>query len=525
MPPGFAGHPGAVALTDRHLSAPFDLVIHRDRVESGGIYDVADVGGLVCARAYQGQETIADICNLCTEVKKIRADIFCFVRLYGHSDETVEQFWAHLSRALADVAPQQRPDYIFSSAHGLLFSNPASGGRAATAHDTGLTRLPDLSTRRGCYICGTTFARRHFFYDRLCARCGDVNYWKRQQSADLTGRIALVTGARVKIGYAAALKLLRAGAHVVVTTRFPHDAAHRYAAEPDFSLWQDRLHIYGLDMRDSTAVQVFIQHLYHTLPRLDVLINNAAQTVRRPPAFYAHLLPFERLLAAELPPALRGLVYRVGPDTGMQDTAGLLTLDGGGGSAALSQIPRVPGDDAHDPDAFPPDHYDADGQQLDRRRLNSWVTRLEEVSLPEMLEVQLVNVTAPTLLVAGLKDLMARGGGGWIVNVSATEGQFASAKQGIHPHTNMAKAALNMLVHSCAEDYAANGIVMNAVDPGWVSQQLPQPHALPDAPPPDHLPLDIWDGAARVCDPIFDSLNTGAQVYGKFLKNYKVADW
>jgi len=68
----------------------------------------------------------------------------------------------------------------------------------------------------------------HHFYDCLCFICGDFNFLKRNQKADLTGLIALVTGARIKIGFEIAIKLLRDGATVIATTRFWKDAFLRY---------------------------------------------------------------------------------------------------------------------------------------------------------------------------------------------------------------------------------------------------------------------------------------------------------
>ena len=142
-------------------------------------------------------------------------------------------------------------------------------------------------------MCKAEYRQLHAFYDALCPTCAALNYEKRFQTADLHGRVALVTGARVKIGYHAALKLLRAGATVVATTRFPHDAARRYAAEPDFADWRDRLHVHGLDLRHSPSVEIFCSQLGRELARLDLLVNNACQTVRRPPGFYEHLVAFE----------------------------------------------------------------------------------------------------------------------------------------------------------------------------------------------------------------------------------------
>src|SRR6202042_3629654 len=128
----------------------------------------------------------------------------------------------------------------------------------------------------------------HPFYDQLCPACADFNFGKRAETADLSGRVALLTGGRVKIGYQAGIKLLRAGAHLIVTTRFPRDSAARYAREEDFADWSDRLEIFGLDLRHTPSGEAFCSHLLATHDRLDFIINNACQTVRRPAAFYRH---------------------------------------------------------------------------------------------------------------------------------------------------------------------------------------------------------------------------------------------
>jgi len=385
-----------------------------------------------------------------------------------------------------------------------------------------------------CYICKADYHELHHFYDQMCPPCAELNWSKREATADLRGRVALVTGGRVKIGYQAAMKLLRAGAEVVVATRFPRDAARRFAGEPDAIEWTHRLHVYGIDLRHTPSVEALCTHLGATLGRLDALINNACQTVRRPAGWYDHVVASEGEPASGLERsfldrdrALRGELASGGGE--LARLAGELSNGGLWRSAVLAQVPLLAEDLERGGHLYPQGRLDQDLQQVDLREFNSWRMTLAEVPTAELLEVHLVNAVAPFVLNARLRPLLAAvpTHDAHIVNVSAMEGQFYRRwKTDKHPHTNMAKAALNMMTRTSAIDYVRDGIHMNSVDTGWVTDEDPAQHAArKQAVHGFHPPLDIVDGAARIVDPVFDGVNTGKHLWGLFLKDYKPAPW
>ena len=403
---------------------------------------------------------------------------------------------------------------------------------------------PVLESSRNCYVCKAEFNKLHHFYDTMCSECGDFNYAKRFQTADLSGQVAVVTGSRLKIGYHITLILLRSGATVVATTRFPVDSALRFSKEEDFTDWGHRLHIHGLDLRHIPSVEIFCNFIEMKYKGLDILINNAAQTVRRPAGFYKHLMDKEEMPISELPDfakdllkdhhdciqELNTLAENIADEKNLPVTwHGKQPGIGLSQSAKLSQIPYSFDNSLQADEVFPEGELDVDLQQVDLRQTNSWRLKLGEIETLEMMEVQLVNSIAPFVLCNRLSVLMRKEKTGQkhIINVTAMEGKFHRFhKISRHPHTNMAKAALNMLTHTASGEFEKDGLFINAVDTGWVTDEDPVQLAKEKIETHDFQPpIDIVDGAARVLDPLIDGINSGKHWSGQFLKDYRPIDW
>ena len=375
---------------------------------------------------------------------------------------------------------------------------PLRGGAGASAGT--------LLRARGCYVCKRRYVEVDAFYHQLCPACARLNRQRRDARTDLTGRRALLTGGRAKIGLHIALRLLRDGAHTTVTTRFPRDAARRFAEQPDSGDWLGRLRVVGIDLRDPAQVVQLADTVAAEGP-LDVLINNAAQTIRRSPAAYAPLAEAER---APLPAGPLPEVVTIGRPSATA-TAALALVEGGvdGSEALVAPAP------------------DAGGLLPDLAPVNSWIQRVDEVDPVELLEVQLCNSTAPFILVSRLRPALAAAAARrtYVVNVSAMEGSFSRGYKGPgHPHTNMAKAALNMLTRTSARELLGDGILMTSVDTGWITDERPHPTRARLAEEGFHAPLDLVDGAARVYDPIVRG-EAGEDLHGVFLKDYAPAPW
>jgi len=428
---------------------------------------------------------------------------------------------------------------------------------------------------RSCYVCKKRYFKLHHFYDQLCESCAPLNWEKRFQTCNLTGRVAVVTGSRVKIGYQTCLKLLRAGCTVIATSRFPNAACLNYTEEDDFDEFKGRLHVYGLDLRDVAGVEAFTAFVKLNYSRVDILINNACQTIRRPCGYYKDVVETEKtiyetlkqnnkhdmLTSGQKYEEVRAKMYSANnsdsnlkliSDSSSDELANVSDgcsinsfTEGISHSAKMSQMVLLPEDSGVDESVLPKNVRDVNGQQLDLRTHNSWLLKMGEVSTPEVVEAMFINVISPFVLNSSLKPLMCSPDSEsrpnrYIINVSAMEGKFYRYKTPNHPHTNMAKAALNMMTRTSAEDLAKkNRIFMNSVDTGWINDENPLERASKTAENNNfQTPIDEIDAAARILDPVFTGVNGeksggggggggGEFVYefGKFFKDYHETEW
>jgi NAD(P)-dependent dehydrogenase (short-subunit alcohol dehydrogenase family) len=479
-------------------------------VDAGGI-DPADLEA--CLRVVGPAAALPDEHPDAVAVRRATAGLFKTVKLRRRAERRAAVLAA--DAAVTAATATGADGRIDDETAGLPLRPRANGTSAGT-----------LVQARACYVCKERYAEVDAFYHQLCPGCAARNRARREARTDLRGRRALLTGGRAKIGMCIALRLLRDGAHTTITTRFPRDAARRFAAMDDSGDWLHRLRIVGIDLRNPAQVIALADEVAADGP-LDILVNNAAQTVRRSAASYALLAEAE---AAPLPPGPLPPIRVFGPGgavSGLPAPAGngapphwtptpqalsALALSAGSASPA-----RIPAGQA----------IDAGGLVPDLDAVNSWVAHVEEVDPVELLEVQLCNQTAPFILVGRLRPALAasRARRTYIVNVSAIEGQFQRGYKGPgHPHTNMSKAALNMLTRTSAHELLRDGILMTSVDTGWITDERPHPTRMRLAEEGFHAPLDLVDGAARVYDPIVRG-EAGEDLYGCFLKDYEPAPW
>ncbi|ELP67273.1 SDR family NAD(P)-dependent oxidoreductase [Streptomyces turgidiscabies] len=386
-----------------------------------------------------------------------------------------------------------------------------------------------LQRPRSCYTCKTRYVEVDYFYHQLCQNCAAENRSRRDARTDLTGKRALLTGGRAKIGMYIALRLLRDGAHTTITTRFPKDAIRRFKAMDDSAEWLHRLEVVGTDLRDPAQVVALADRIAEQ-GTLDILINNATQTVRRLPSAYAALVEAESapLPAGELPAHHVIGAFNSGAVDGLAALpVGISGLD----AQKVADLALVAGN-ASVARHLDGTAIDAGGLVPDVVDTNTWVQTIEQISPVELLETQLCNYTAPFILISKLRPAMSGAAReavskrAYVVNVSAMEGVFGRGYKGAgHPNTNAAKAAMNMVTRTSAQEmFEADGILMTSVDTGWITDERPHYDKLRLADEGFHAPLDLVDGAARVYDPIVRG-EAGEDLYGVFMKDYAPGKW
>ena len=331
---------------------------------------------------------------------------------------------------------------------------------------------------KNCYCCKNVLFENniHFFYSNICKKCGELNYFYRNIKLDLTGRIAIVTGGRVKIGFEISKQLLNFGCKVIVTSRFPKDTLIKFKSDINYNNYKNNLFIYPIDFRLIESTIKFVEYISNNFKNIDILINNAAQTIRRPTSYYKYLMPTESQILSEedehkiinnnyLPIENKlELNEEKNNEINTYKNNNKLSLPI---SVITSQIKIM--EEKTQPQKI---LMGKDGQPYDfTYGKNSWKLELDEISFQEFMEVQIINTWTPYYLIVNLKPLMEKSPfkDKYIINVTGNEGIFNTFKKTSHPHTNMAKASLNMLTRTCGEYYRKFGIYMSAVDTGWIS--------------------------------------------------------
>ena len=425
---------------------------------------------------------------------------------------------------------------------------------------------------KSCYICKQKLGLDNInnFYGSLCKKCGDYNYSFREMKLDFTGRIAIVTGGRIKIGYFIVKKLLSYGCKVITTSRFPKDTLFKYKADPEYDLWKDNLIIYPIDFRIIQSTMKFVEYIKKNFAHVDFLINNAAQTVRRTTEYYEYLMPVEvKKLPKEDNKKIINNDYlniqnQLSENFEKEKSKSFESTDFNIVKIDLQKESKkkqiinslkslINESNKNDNDTYIPLSVIAsqikimeekeqpkicimggEGQPYDFvEGKNSWNFELDEIPLEEFIEVQIINAWTPYYLCAKLKPLMMKSPfpDKYIVNVTAVEGIFNHFKRSTHVHTNMAKAALNMLTRTCGKYLEKCGIYMTCVDTGWVSH-MNEMNKIIDNEEKDKseyematVPLDELDGAMRVLHPIIEGIKNKKYFSGILLKDYVKSKW
>lgn len=397
-------------------------------------------------------------------------------------------------------------------------------------------KAPVIPRKRLCYICRLALTAPHPTQPAMCEPCGAFNLASSRLSIPPNLTLppmftALVTGARINLGYHTTLRLLRCGARVLATTRYPRHAVARYAQESDFSEWKDRLKVLGADFRRAADVFALVKETRRCLrdwggaETLHLLVNNAAQTLTD------SVRKEERAIERE------GQLLEVTSESGIYlENNYKARVRGGGLLMALDGVEHERGL-LRDSSSRPPEtatankvHTDDHAHEIELYSKSSWVQTLFEIPYEDVISAHSVNTFVPLIL---CRELLPHMGtprdpttsttkpAAYIINVSSREGIFedrtrASCKAGKHVHTNMSKAALNMITETeAAAAWHSRRVAMNTVDPGYMSA-APEFEAAHGG----LRPIGWEDGAGRVLWPVAVGEGEGRAVWGRFLKHY-----
>jgi len=421
-----------------------------------------------------------------------------------------------------------------------VFANPAISPK--------VPKPPPIPRKRCCYICRLAIIQPHPSYPSMCMPCGSFNTSSSRLSIPPNlffppTFTALVTGARINLGYHTVLRLLRCGARVIATTRYPRDAVARYLEETDSAEWRDRLRVVGADFRCAADAFALVSETKRCLEdwssdgevKLHLLINNAAQTltdsvkkeelaVRREELSYKENKYGAMLIEGVYNARVRGKVVPMQ----LEDTK----------IGALLHEPLEGLQENIEPQQPVEAYHTPNGSELEPYAKSSWVQSLFEIPYEDVISAHAVNTFVPLILCRELLPLMGSSTPSaptsipgapetertrpqaYIINVSSREGIFedrtdSTAKQGTHVHTNMSKAALNMITETeAATAWKTRQVAMNTVDPGYMSAAPEYEDVFGGV-----RPIGWEDGAGRVLWPVAVG-EKGQAVWGRFLKHY-----
>jgi NAD(P)-dependent dehydrogenase (short-subunit alcohol dehydrogenase family) len=299
-----------------------------------------------------------------------------------------------------------------------------------------------------CYGCNKIINKVHGNYVYSCVKCGRKFQKFRYFSTPQTNKVAIVTGARTKLGHQICLKLLRAGAIVFGTTRFPEKAQQIFELYHDYPMWKDKLFLYALDMDAENMEEIFLKFrdfVAVKFSKIDILVHCAAQTIRH-----------------------------------------------------REKMTNEQREQCKEKNRY------GDRKFVEKGAVNSWNMLLPDIIQKEMEELFRINSIAPVLLTKTFLDLLKQSDHAFIINVHAKEGLFDTHKTANHMHTNMAKSALCMFTrvlieHNYVSNTTGKKFSIHGCDPGWISVDEYELKGSPWITPP----LDEIDGAARILYPLF----------------------